>query len=132
VRLRGARAVGVQPPRSRQGDPQAAVIAFLVQHPRSTTGDVAKGLNLSYRSVSTRLTQLANAGEIKKTSHGYNIEQAARPRGPSAHSVTRTKFNVAGVSNEVPEYSQGSVGTGRERMRPVLPKAPSSIAPVVA
>ncbi len=68
--------------RSRQGDPEAAVIAFLVQHPGSTTGDVAKGLNLNCGSVSTRLTQLANAGEIKKTSHGYNMEQAARPRGP--------------------------------------------------
>ena len=68
--------------RSRQGDPEAAVIAFLVQHPGSTTGGVAKGLNLSCGSVSTRLTQLANAGEIKKTSHGYNMEQAARPRGP--------------------------------------------------
>ena len=68
--------------RSLQGDPEAAIIAFLVQHPGSTTGDVAKGLNLDCGSVSTRLTQLARAGEIKKASHGYNVEQAARPRGP--------------------------------------------------
>jgi predicted transcriptional regulator len=68
--------------RSRQGDPDAAVIAFIVQHPGSTTGDVAKALNLNCGSVSTRLTQLAKAGEIRKTSHGYNVEQAARPRVP--------------------------------------------------
>ena len=72
--------------RGRQGDPEAAVIAFLVQHPGSTTGDVAKGLNLDSGRVSLRLTQLAKAGEIKKTSHGYNMEPGAptrRTRAPT-------------------------------------------------
>ena len=55
--------------RSRQGDPEAAVIAFLIQHPGSTTGGVAKGLNLSCESVSLRLTQLAKAGEIRLSGH---------------------------------------------------------------
>jgi CRP-like cAMP-binding protein len=62
------------PARTRQGDTQASLIAFLSRHPGSTAGDVAKGLNLNRGSVSTRLTQLAKAGEIKKASHGYSTK----------------------------------------------------------
>ncbi|MGZ6635932.1 MAG: MarR family transcriptional regulator [Solirubrobacteraceae bacterium] len=57
--------------RTRKGDTKASIIDFLSRHPGSTAGDVAKGLNLNRGSVSTRLTQLAKAGEIKKASHGY-------------------------------------------------------------
>jgi predicted transcriptional regulator len=57
--------------RTRQRDTKASIIDFLAEHPRSTAGDLAKGLNLNRGSVSTRLTQLAKAGEIKKASHGY-------------------------------------------------------------
>jgi hypothetical protein len=67
--------------RGRQGDPEAAVIAFLLRHPGSTTGEVAKGLNLNSGRVSLRLTELAKTGEIKKTSHGYSIEPGARAGG---------------------------------------------------
>jgi hypothetical protein len=67
--------------RSRQRDTEASIIDFLAQHPGSTAGDLAKGLNLNPGSVSTRLTQLAKAGEIKKASHGYSTKQVARPRG---------------------------------------------------
>jgi uncharacterized membrane protein len=66
--------------RSRQVDPEASIINFLAQHPGSTTGDLAKGLNLNRESVSSRLTQLARAGVIKKAPYGYNTEQAARSR----------------------------------------------------
>jgi predicted Rossmann fold nucleotide-binding protein DprA/Smf involved in DNA uptake len=66
--------------RSRQADSEASIIDFLVQHPGSTAGDVAKGLNLNPGQVSTHLTKLARAGEIKKASHGYTVTQAARPR----------------------------------------------------
>jgi predicted Rossmann fold nucleotide-binding protein DprA/Smf involved in DNA uptake len=65
--------------RSRQDDSETRIIDFLGQHPGSTAGDLAKGLNLNPANVSLRLTQLAKAGEIKKTSHGYSTEQAARP-----------------------------------------------------
>jgi hypothetical protein len=68
--------------RSRQSDTEASIIDFLTQHPGSTVGDLAKGLNLDPESVSTRLTQLAKTGEIKKTFHGYNPTQPARPRHP--------------------------------------------------
>ena len=67
--------------RSRQDDTEASIIEFLARHPGSTAGDLAKGLNLDPGSVSTRLTQLANAGEIVKASHGYSTKQAPRPRG---------------------------------------------------
>jgi predicted transcriptional regulator len=66
--------------RSRQSDTEASIIDLLAQHPGSTAGDLAKGLNLNPESVSTRLTQLAKNGEISKASHGYSTKQAARPR----------------------------------------------------
>src|SRR5436189_1738457 len=68
--------------RSRQDDSETRIIDFLAQHPGSTAGGIAKGLNLDPANVSSHLTQLANAGEIKKTAHGYSTEPAARPRGP--------------------------------------------------
>ena len=75
--------------RSRQVDTNASIIQFIAQHPGSTAGDLAKGLNLNPASVATRLTQLAKAGEIKKASHGYSTEQATQPRShqrPPGHS----------------------------------------------
>jgi len=57
--------------RARHGDTKARIIDFLAKHPGSTAGDVAKGLNLNPGSTSTRLTQLAKVGEIKKASRGY-------------------------------------------------------------
>jgi uncharacterized membrane protein len=66
--------------RSRQGDTEASIIDFLAQHPGSTAGDLAKGLNLNTGKVSTSLTELAKTGEIKKAQHGYSAQQAARPR----------------------------------------------------
>lgn len=57
--------------RNRRVDVKPGIIEFLAQHPGSTAGDVAKGLSLNRGSVSTRLTQLAKAGEIRKASRGY-------------------------------------------------------------
>ena len=73
--------------RSRQGDTVASIIDFLTQHPGSTAGDLAKGLNLKPGKVSSRLTELAKTGEIKKAQHGYSAQQAVRPEasGVSGH-----------------------------------------------
>jgi MarR family len=60
--------------RSRQSDTEARIIDFLAQHPESTVGDLAKGLNLNPGNVSTRVTQLAKTGEIKKATHGYRTK----------------------------------------------------------
>lgn len=57
--------------RSLQTDTKASIIEFLGQHPGSTAGDIAKALSLNPASVSTRLTQLAKAGQIQKASRGY-------------------------------------------------------------
>ena len=66
--------------RSRQDDSETRIIDFLARHPGSTAGGIAKGLNLDPANASSHLTQLAKAGEIKKTAHGYSTQQAARPR----------------------------------------------------
>jgi uncharacterized membrane protein len=60
--------------RARQPDTKASIIAFLAEHPGSTAGDLAKALNLNPASVSTRLTQLAKAGQIQKASRGYSTK----------------------------------------------------------
>jgi DNA-binding MarR family transcriptional regulator len=60
--------------RSRQGDAKASIIDFLAHHPGSSTGDLAKGLNLDPGSVSMHLTQLAAAGEINRASRGYSTK----------------------------------------------------------
>jgi hypothetical protein len=64
--------------RSRQSDSEASIIGFLVNHPRSTIGDLAKGLNLDPEHVATCLTQLTSTGEIQKASHGYSTQRPTR------------------------------------------------------
>ncbi len=66
--------------RSRQRDTTARIIKFLTRHPQSTTGDLARSLNLDPESVSTSLNQLANAGDIKKNAHGFSAQQPALDR----------------------------------------------------
>jgi hypothetical protein len=63
--------------RNRHDDNETRITDFLAHHPRSTAGDIAKGLNLDPANVSIHLTQLAKAGEIKKATHGYTTERAA-------------------------------------------------------
>jgi predicted transcriptional regulator len=53
---------------------RSAITDYLNKHPGSTAGEVAKGLNLQRNSVSTRLTQMAKAGEIKKATRGYEAK----------------------------------------------------------
>jgi hypothetical protein len=66
--------------RGLQDDSEASINAFLLQHPGSTAGDLARGLNLTPEQASTHLTKLARAGEVRKASHGYSATQPARPR----------------------------------------------------
>jgi Winged helix-turn-helix DNA-binding len=77
--------------RRRHGDVKASIIEFLAQHAGSTAGELAKGLNLNRGKVSTRLTQLAKTGKIKKTSHGYSTQHQRDPVGTSAHFVGHTE-----------------------------------------
>ena len=62
--------------RNLQDDDETLIIGFLAQHPGSTAGDIAKGLNLDPEDVANHLTPLEKAGEIKKASHGYSMDEA--------------------------------------------------------
>jgi hypothetical protein len=66
--------------RRRQRDSEATIIGFLVAHPRSTVGDLARSLNLDPEHVAACVAQLASAGEIQKGSHGYCTVSSARPK----------------------------------------------------
>lgn len=57
--------------RTRQGDTASRIVDYLGKHPNSTAGDLAKGLDLRRNSVSTKLTQMAKQGKIKKSQRGY-------------------------------------------------------------
>ena len=59
--------------RNRQGDTKASIIDLLAQHPGSTAGDLANGLNLN-PEASQPVTRLAKAGKIKKASRGYSTK----------------------------------------------------------
>ena len=48
------------------------IVDYLRAHPGSTAGDVADALGLKRHSTSTRLSQLAKAGEIAKAQRGYS------------------------------------------------------------
>lgn len=60
--------------RSRRGDTAQRIVEYLDKHPNSTAGDLAKGLNLKRNSVSTKLTQMAKAGQIRKAERGYTAK----------------------------------------------------------
>ena len=57
----------------RNGRPATAdrIVDYLGTHPNSTAGDLAKALKLKRNSVSTKLTQMAKDGKIKKAPRGY-------------------------------------------------------------
>ena len=75
---------------------EASIIDLLAYHPGSSTGDLAKGLNLNPGTVSARLTQLAKAGEIKRASHGYSTHETARPR-TQHRQLLRPRLSQAGT-----------------------------------
>jgi predicted transcriptional regulator len=57
--------------RALQADTSVSILEFLARHPGSTAGEVSKGLDLNRSSVSSRLTQLAKLGHIRKAERGY-------------------------------------------------------------
>jgi predicted transcriptional regulator len=57
--------------RTLKADTSASIIEFLLKRPGSTAGEVAKGLDLNRSTVSSRLTQLAKLGHIRKAQRGY-------------------------------------------------------------
>jgi predicted transcriptional regulator len=57
--------------RQRKGDIAERIIDYLKDHPQSTAGDVAKGLNANRNTIATRLSRMVKEGEITKASKGY-------------------------------------------------------------
>jgi DNA-binding MarR family transcriptional regulator len=57
--------------RSRMSNSDATIIDFLAHHPGSTTGDLAKSLNLDPEHIASCLTRLTASGEIHRSPHGY-------------------------------------------------------------
>jgi hypothetical protein len=57
--------------RQRKDDVDGRVIEFVKDHPQSTTGDIAKGLNADRGMVAAGLSHIARAGAVRK-------DQAAR------------------------------------------------------
>jgi hypothetical protein len=52
--------------RRRKDDIEGRMIEYLKDHPRSTTGDIAKGLNANRGAVAAGLSHLVRAREITK------------------------------------------------------------------
>jgi Fic family protein len=57
--------------RQRKGDIAERIIEYLKDHPQSTAGEVAKGLNANRNTIATRLSRMVKEGEITKASKGY-------------------------------------------------------------
>jgi hypothetical protein len=54
--------------RQRKDDIEGRIVEFLEDHPRSTTGDIAKGLNASRATIASELWHIVRAGDIGKGS----------------------------------------------------------------
>jgi hypothetical protein len=50
--------------RRRKDDVEGRIVEFLKDHPQSTTGDIAKGLNADRGTIGAGLSHIARAGEI--------------------------------------------------------------------
>ena len=54
--------------RQRQDDIEGRIVEFLKDHPRSTTGDIAKGLNASRATIAAELWHIVRASDVRKGS----------------------------------------------------------------
>jgi hypothetical protein len=54
--------------RVRKDDVEGRIIEYLKDHPRSTTGDIAKALNANRDTIAAGLSHIARAGDITKGS----------------------------------------------------------------
>ena len=54
--------------RQRKDDIEGRIVEFLEDHPRSTTGDIAKGLNANRATIAAELSNMVRASDIGKGS----------------------------------------------------------------
>jgi hypothetical protein len=59
--------------RERKDDVEGRIVEYLEEHPQSTTGDIAKGLNANRDTIAAGLSHIARASEITR-------DQAAEER----------------------------------------------------
>jgi len=52
--------------REHKGDIDGRILEYVKDHPQSTTGDMAKGLNASRDTIAAELSHMVRAGEITK------------------------------------------------------------------
>ncbi len=52
--------------RERKDDVEGRIVEFLKDHPRSTTGDIAKGLNANRGTIAAGLSHIVRASDITK------------------------------------------------------------------
>ncbi len=52
--------------RERKDDVEGRIVEFLKDHPRSTTGGIAKGLNANRGTIAAGLSHIARASDITK------------------------------------------------------------------
>jgi CRP-like cAMP-binding protein len=67
--------------RGASGATKSAVLAALSTGTAMTAGEVAAATGLGRASVSTTLSKLAKAGELKKAERGYQLATSSKPRG---------------------------------------------------
>lgn len=54
-------------------DPAERIISFLKEHPASTIGVIAKGLDANRSTVASQVNKLEKLGEIAKGAKGYSL-----------------------------------------------------------
>lgn len=57
--------------RRRQDDVEGRIIEYLQDHPRSTTGDMAKGLNAKRGTIAAGVSHLVRTSKVTKAFRGY-------------------------------------------------------------
>jgi hypothetical protein len=57
--------------RRHKDDVEERVFEYLKEHPQSTTGDMAKGLNASRDTIAAEVSHLVRSCEVTKASNGY-------------------------------------------------------------
>jgi hypothetical protein len=54
--------------RTRKGDVEGRIVAYLKDHDHSTTGEIAKALNANRDTIAAGLSHIARAGDVTKRS----------------------------------------------------------------
>ena len=70
--------------RDLKPDPAERIIGFLTEHPGSTSGAVAKGLNANRSTVAAQMSKLVKTGELVKGAKGYAVAVQSVPEAMEA------------------------------------------------